>query len=180
MTLYHVEQWWFVNPGSDSAEISLIRTKSAGTDFLFWTDGQFRNPENSLIQKYRPGTNVSGLTNRHCIYLLTITNVRHGRKQGKCHKYRWSNSTSALNLCLRNYENYVSFPSYACYGITPNAANAHWHQNAHWTNTTYNVDFTIFLFDQSDSNSFVQKIVAAFRGMHVSPAKHSYASVTDG
>ena len=25
-----------------------------------------------------------------------------------------------------------------------------------------------------------QKIVAAFRGMHVSPAKHSYASVTDG
>ena len=24
------------------------------------------------------------------------------------------------------------------------------------------------------------KIVAAFRGMHVSPAKHSYASVTDG
>ena len=23
-------------------------------------------------------------------------------------------------------------------------------------------------------------IVAAFRGMHVSPAKHSYASVTDG
>ena len=25
-----------------------------------------------------------------------------------------------------------------------------------------------------------EKIVAAFRGMHVSPAKHSYASVTDG
>ena len=25
-----------------------------------------------------------------------------------------------------------------------------------------------------------RKIVAAFRGMHVSPAKHSYASVTDG
>ena len=24
------------------------------------------------------------------------------------------------------------------------------------------------------------KIVAAFRGMHVSPAEHSYASVTDG
>ena len=24
------------------------------------------------------------------------------------------------------------------------------------------------------------KIVAAFRGMHVSPAKHSYGSVTDG
>ena len=24
------------------------------------------------------------------------------------------------------------------------------------------------------------KIVAAFRGIHVSPAKHSYASVTDG
>ena len=25
-----------------------------------------------------------------------------------------------------------------------------------------------------------EKILAAFRGMHVSPAKHSYASVTDG
>ena len=60
--------WWFVNPGSDSPEISLIRTKSAGTDFLFWTDRCFSNPENLLIQKYRPGTNVSGLTNHHCIY----------------------------------------------------------------------------------------------------------------
>ena len=29
------------------------------------------------------------------------------------------------------------------------------------------------------SNRFEQKMVAAFRGMHVSPAKHSYASVTD-
>ena len=28
--------------------------------------------------------------------------------------------------------------------------------------------------------SIKQKIVAAFRGMHVLPAKHSYASVTDG
>ena len=27
---------------------------------------------------------------------------------------------------------------------------------------------------------FKEKIVAAFPGMHVSPAKHSYASVTDG
>ena len=27
---------------------------------------------------------------------------------------------------------------------------------------------------------FIIKIVAAFRGMHVSPAKHSSASVTDG
>ena len=26
----------------------------------------------------------------------------------------------------------------------------------------------------------MKKIVAAFRGMHVSPTKHSYASVTDG
>ena len=26
-------QWWFVNPGSDRPEISLVRTKSAGTDF---------------------------------------------------------------------------------------------------------------------------------------------------
>ena len=26
----------------------------------------------------------------------------------------------------------------------------------------------------------LRKIVAAFRGMHVSPAKHSFASVTDG
>ena len=30
--IYNV-QWWFVNPGSDSPEISLVRTKSAGTDF---------------------------------------------------------------------------------------------------------------------------------------------------
>ena len=27
---------------------------------------------------------------------------------------------------------------------------------------------------------FTEKIVAAFRGMNVSPAKHSYAGVTDG
>ena len=60
-------QWWCVNPGSDSQEISLIWTKSAGTDFLFWTDGRFSNLENTLIQKYRPGTNVSRLTNHHCI-----------------------------------------------------------------------------------------------------------------
>ena len=65
-------QWWFVNPGSDSPEISLIRTKSAGTDFLFWTDGRFSNPENSLIRKYRPGTNVSGLTNHHCTVNVEI------------------------------------------------------------------------------------------------------------
>ena len=30
-----------------------------------------------------------------------------------------------------------------------------------------------------DIFSYKKKIVAAFRGMHVSPAKHSYASVTD-
>ena len=65
-------QWWFVNPGSDNPEISLIRTKSAGTDFLYWTDGRFSNPENSLIRKYRPGTNVSGLTNHHCILFSVI------------------------------------------------------------------------------------------------------------
>ena len=59
-------QWWFVNPGSDSPEISLIRTKSVGIDFRFWTDGWFSNPENSLIRKYRPGIKVSGLTNHHC------------------------------------------------------------------------------------------------------------------
>ena len=62
-------QWWFVNPGSDSPEISLIRTKIAGTDFLFWTDGRFSNPENLFIRKYLPGTNVSGLTNHHCNYI---------------------------------------------------------------------------------------------------------------
>ena len=63
-------QWWFVNPGSDNPEISLIRTKRAGTDFRSWTDWRFSNPENSLIRKYHPGTNVSGLTNHHCILLL--------------------------------------------------------------------------------------------------------------
>ena len=65
--IYRHIQWWFVNPGSDNPEISLIRTKSAGTDFRFWTDGRFSNPENSLIRKHRPGTNGSGLTNHHCI-----------------------------------------------------------------------------------------------------------------
>ena len=54
------------NKCSDDSLISLIQTKSAGTDFRFWTDGRFSNPENSLIQKYRPRTNVSVLTNHHC------------------------------------------------------------------------------------------------------------------
>ena len=36
------------------------------------------------------------------------------------------------------------------------------------------------LFKCSHSCTYITKIVAAFRGMHVSPAKHSYASVTDG
>ena len=57
---------WFVNTGSDSPEISLLRTKTTGTAFRFRTDGWFSNPENSLIRKYRPGTNVCGLTNHHC------------------------------------------------------------------------------------------------------------------
>ena len=62
-------QWWFFNQGSDSPEISLVRTKSAGTDFRVRTNGRIINPENSLIRKNRPGTNVSGLTNHHCIYV---------------------------------------------------------------------------------------------------------------
>ena len=62
--------WWFVNQGSDSPEISLIRTKSVGTDFCFWIDGRFSNTENLLIRKYRPGTNLSGLTNHHCMCCL--------------------------------------------------------------------------------------------------------------
>ena len=41
--------------------------------------------------------------------------------------------------------------------------------------------FTRFTFEPLYIISqWKQKIVAAFRGMHVSPAKHSYASVTDG
>ena len=60
-------QWWFVNPGSNNPEITLIWTKSAGTDFSFWTDGRFSNPENSLIRKYRLETNLSRLTNHHRI-----------------------------------------------------------------------------------------------------------------
>ena len=65
-------QWWFVNPGSDNPEILLIRTKSMGTDFRFWTDGRFSNPENLLIRKYRQGTNVSGLRNHHCTCITYI------------------------------------------------------------------------------------------------------------
>ena len=48
---------------TDNPEISLIRTKSTGTDFRFLTDARFSNPENSFIRKYQLGTNVScGLT----------------------------------------------------------------------------------------------------------------------
>ena len=39
-------------------------------------------------------------------------------------------------------------------------------------------DFTSFSTQTVHQND--KKIVAAFRGMHVSPAKHSYGSVTDG
>ena len=58
--MINVVQWWFVNPGSDSPEISLVRTKSVGTNFHILTNGRFSNLENSFIRKYRPGTNVSG------------------------------------------------------------------------------------------------------------------------
>ena len=54
----------------------LIRTESAGTNFRYWIDGRFSNPENSLIRKYRLGTNVSGLTNHHCTYKEYVT-VKH-------------------------------------------------------------------------------------------------------
>ena len=53
-------QWWFVNPGSDSPEISLIRTKGSGTYFLFWTVGRFSNPEISAGNK-RARINESSL-----------------------------------------------------------------------------------------------------------------------
>ena len=66
-------QWWFVNPGSDSPEISLVRTISVGTDFRVRTKGRFSNPENSLIRNYWPGTNVSGLTNHHCMLYNSTT-----------------------------------------------------------------------------------------------------------
>ena len=66
----NIIQWWFVNPGSDSREISLVRTKSVGTNFHIQTNGWFSNPENSLIRIYWPGTNVSGLTIHHCIYCI--------------------------------------------------------------------------------------------------------------
>ena len=46
-------QRWFVNP-----DISLIRTKSVGTDFHVRTNWRFSNPENSLIRKFRPGTKL--------------------------------------------------------------------------------------------------------------------------
>ena len=55
---WNLVQWWFVNPGSDNPEISIIRTKSAGTNFRSWTDGRFSNPENLLIRKYRTGTKM--------------------------------------------------------------------------------------------------------------------------
>ena len=73
--LYRDIQWWFVILGSDSPKISLIRTKSARTDFLFWTNGRFSNPENSLIRKYQLGTNVSGLKNHHCSWNTRTVNI---------------------------------------------------------------------------------------------------------
>ena len=38
----------------------------------------------------------------------------------------------------------------------------------------------IYLLHGLFNRYLIIKIVAAFRGMHVSPAKHSFASVTDG
>ena len=76
-------QWWFINPGSDSPEISLVRTKSAVTKFRVRTNGRFSNLENSLIRKYWLGTNVSGLTNNHCKYNFVVPPIRwvHYRNQ---------------------------------------------------------------------------------------------------
>ena len=36
-------QWWIVYTGYDSPEISLVRTKSVGTDFHVRTNGRFSN-----------------------------------------------------------------------------------------------------------------------------------------
>ena len=64
-------QWWFVNSGSDSAEISLVRTKSMGTDFHVRTYGRFSNPEYSLIQKYWIDSQQTCPDKRIIIVLLT-------------------------------------------------------------------------------------------------------------
>ena len=97
-------QWWFVNPGSDNPEISLIRTKSAGTDFRSWTDGRFSSPENSLIGKYPPGTNVSGLTNHHCISwlygpyaVMILLQKEHHAGNSEAETYRFGTILSCCN-----------------------------------------------------------------------------------
>ena len=82
ITFWHtmIIQWWFVNLGSHSPEISLVRIKSVGTNFHVRTNWPFSNPENSLIRKDRPGTNVSGLTNHHCTshrFVVCIEDLRH-------------------------------------------------------------------------------------------------------
>ena len=101
-------QWWFVNPGSDSPEISLIRTKSAGTNFRFWSDGRFSNLENSLIRKYRPGTNVSRSTNHHCtcyifcVFCCTHHSCTNSNKQVYMHTHTCIckyNMHSSLLIC---------------------------------------------------------------------------------
>ena len=70
-------QWWFVNPGPDNPEISLLWTKSVGTDFYVWTNGWFSNPENSFIRKYRLGINriitVHVLLGMMCLYIMQET-----------------------------------------------------------------------------------------------------------
>ena len=92
---------------------SFIRTKSAGTDFNKSTNGRFINLENSLIWKYRPGTNVSGLMNHHCIFVIVtyICLYRLGKRFAKglrgtkllCFKTVTLGSCQLINIWYNTY-----------------------------------------------------------------------------
>ena len=65
-----------INPGSNSPEISLVRTKSAGTDFRVRTNGRFSNLENSLIRKISTG-NKRVRFNESSLYFSLVFELVH-------------------------------------------------------------------------------------------------------
>ena len=76
--------------------ISLVRTKSVGNDFCIRSNGRISNPENSLIQKYRPGTNVSVLTNHH--WNFSSWNLMPKRTKTNWSQKGWCNTPTKLQF----------------------------------------------------------------------------------
>ena len=59
------------NPGSDCPEISLIRTKSAGTDFCVRTNWRFSNPQ-KLVNPEISARNKRDRVNESSLYPFTV------------------------------------------------------------------------------------------------------------